>query len=1185
MSGNHQTGYRAEHMAIRSKLKKWLLHRQMGKKSFRGAVVAMLEIAVVLGVSLALAFGFLTWRLSEGPVSLSFLHKHLEHTINAELSGTLAEFSNPVMLKEKDGGIRLRLSDIKLRATGGEVLASAPLAAVSMSPWGLISGKIAIIRMILIRPTITLHRKTNGDFSFGIVNPVGQKPFETRVDAASLPKTKPGKPLWTSLLGDGRLNLLEKLKIGPDSQLAHIGVRDARLVLDDEASGLLIKADNTRLALNRTDTGYTLFASTQFNISGGLSSLSFTATVSHHGEIKVISRFKNLKPSEFAPLFANPLPGGIDLPVSGKASLAIDNKGRLKSASVDIESGAGLLRVESASKSSFLVDEASASLVFDGANDRFEIKKATVISGFNRISLAGEVMLRRGADNEINRYDLELKSNDMAMVLDGKSTSAVQFSKALLSASVVTGPPGSLEIILKNAEFEAKKLQVKISGKFRDAPVSPEIYLQGKGRLIPVGTIKRLWPTNLAPGTREWVGANIKAGYINRAEFKIHLPPGEIASARTGTPIPNEHVRLEFDANDVEFSYLPGLPSVKKASGHALLEGDHLKVTVTKGRVKVPSGKHIRLSEINFTIPAIHEDVTLGKTNGHVAITLAGKTSRILELLDMKPLGFVSKLKINPRLVGGTSSGTANLVIPLMRNASFEDISIRADATLKNASIKNIYNGIDLGNGNVRIKVDKKGLETKGKITLNKVPLSLKWNESFIDGKKLTTRFELAGTLNDRDRKALNLDLSDVMTGPARVKMVARANRGAIRSAYVEADLTSSRLKQDDIKWTKPGKVPARAVFNLEFLRNEQVRLHNLVVSGKNLKLTGAIRFDKNGRVLKLDMARIRLGPFSQFALSGKRGRNGILNLTAKGKRFDARPLLRDFMTPSSGPQTPGSGDENREKPAKTALTADFAEIQMLNNVKLKKTGVELLSSSGLLERFSLKGEFGNARPVSMSITTQSPTRRRLVVASGDGGALLRGIDFYTRVKNGEFDLDAVMQNPGNSMSGSIKLKKFNIVGEPALKSILDSSELKGGKAAGSSGDDVPFNKLKVIFRRVPGVLTITSGLIAGPSIGATVRGKINRVSKTLQLAGTLVPAYGLNAVFGKIPLLGPFLSGRKGEGLIGLTFGIEGPIKRPVITINPASALAPGFLRLLFEFNSGIKSKPFKLPENQNDR
>jgi hypothetical protein len=162
-----------------------------------------------------------------------------------------------------------------------------------------------------------------------------------------------------------------------------------------------------------------------------------------------------------------------------------------------------------------------------------------------------------------------------------------------------------------------------------------------------------------------------------------------------------------------------------------------------------------------------------------------------------------------------------------------------------------------------------------------------------------------------------------------------------------------------------------------------------------------------------------------------------------------------------------------------------------------------------------------------------------------------------------------------------VRIENFSIAGEPALKSIMSSSRMKGKKGVPPNADKVDFNKLKLNFERIPGVMTIKSALIAGPSIGATARGRINHVNQTLQIAGTLVPAYGLNAVFGKIPVLGRFLSGRKGEGLIGITFGIQGPLKHPVLTLNPASALAPGFLRMLFEFNSGVNSTPLKPPKS----
>lgn len=188
---------------------------------------------------------------------------------------------------------------------------------------------------------------------------------------------------------------------------------------------------------------------------------------------------------------------------------------------------------------------------------------------------------------------------------------------------------------------------------------------------------------------------------------------------------------------------------------------------------------------------------------------------------------------------------------------------------------------------------------------------------------------------------------------------------------------------------------------------------------------------------------------------------------------------------------------------------------------------------------------------------------------------MLKGADFYTRVSEGTFALNADMTQGGQStdMTGIIRMSRFRIVDEPALKSILSSAKQKNAKPV--SSNNVPFDKFRVSFENRNQILTFRKGLIAGPSIGATARGKLDNRKNTVQVAGTLVPVYGLNAALGKIPVVGRLLSGRKGEGLIGITFGINGPRNNPLITVNPVSALAPGFLRILFEFHSGIEKIP----------
>jgi hypothetical protein len=71
------------------------------------------------------------------------------------------------------------------------------------------------------------------------------------------------------------------------------------------------------------------------------------------------------------------------------------------------------------------------------------------------------------------------------------------------------------------------------------------------------------------------------------------------------------------------------------------------------------------------------------------------------------------------------------------------------------------------------------------------------------------------------------------------------------------------------------------------------------------------------------------------------------------------------------------------------------------------------------------------------------------------------------------------------------------------------------------------------------------------------------------------VPLFGLNNMFGQIPIVGLFLGGDK-EGLVGITFEVVGPPGAPVLRVNPMSALAPGLVRKVFEFPSSVPGERY---------
>jgi len=78
---------------------------------------------------------------------------------------------------------------------------------------------------------------------------------------------------------------------------------------------------------------------------------------------------------------------------------------------------------------------------------------------------------------------------------------------------------------------------------------------------------------------------------------------------------------------------------------------------------------------------------------------------------------------------------------------------------------------------------------------------------------------------------------------------------------------------------------------------------------------------------------------------------------------------------------------------------------------------------------------------------------------------------------------------------------------------------------------------------------------VKGPIIGATIEGSIDTVANQVRMSGTFVPMYGLNNMFGQIPVLGLFLGNGNNEGLIGVTYEVVGTPGAPVLLFLSAEA------------------------------
>ena len=161
-----------------------------------------------------------------------------------------------------------------------------------------------------------------------------------------------------------------------------------------------------------------------------------------------------------------------------------------------------------------------------------------------------------------------------------------------------------------------------------------------------------------------------------------------------------------------------------------------------------------------------------------------------------------------------------------------------------------------------------------------------------------------------------------------------------------------------------------------------------------------------------------------------------------------------------------------------------------------------------------------------------------------------------------------------SAKEGLINVRDFSIKGEAALDRVA-----AGGPTGTQNG--MSFSALRAEFTRQSGQLTIRDGVVKGPIIGATIEGSIDTVGNQVRMSGTFVPMYGLNNMFGQIPVLGLFLGGGSNEGLIGVTYEVVGTPSQPVLRVNPISAMSPGVTRKILEFNTGKQNNQIEFPPN----
>ena len=189
-----------------------------------------------------------------------------------------------------------------------------------------------------------------------------------------------------------------------------------------------------------------------------------------------------------------------------------------------------------------------------------------------------------------------------------------------------------------------------------------------------------------------------------------------------------------------------------------------------------------------------------------------------------------------------------------------------------------------------------------------------------------------------------------------------------------------------------------------------------------------------------------------------------------------------------------------------------------------------------------------------------------------DAGAVLRCLNSYEHMEGGSITL-ALSGASDGPMKGQVDTSNFFVVNEPKLASIVSSTPANATRSLNQAvkGDidtsRVPFERGYSEIEKGTGYLKLKNGLLRGPTIGTTFQGTLYDQNNNMDMTGTFMPIYGLNRIFGELPIVGALLGNGRDRGLIGVTYRLRGDANKPALDINPLSVIAPGLFRSIFEF------------------
>ena len=416
---------------------------------------------------------------------------------------------------------------------------------------------------------------------------------------------------------------------------------------------------------------------------------------------------------------------------------------------------------------------------------------------------------------------------------------------------------------------------------------------------------------------------------------------------------------------------------------------------------------------------------------------------------------------------------------------------------------------------------------------------------------------KVTGIVDDAMLKALGYTQAPVRVAGPTALMLRLYNVPGQPAGLLNIDATQTQLGVQATDWKKPsGEVAQFAVSFDDQGQAHGVNLSHIVGLGDHVQIDGRASFSQNGDLQFADFSKIYLKNFIDVSLKYYDLPDQNRRVFAvSGQQLDLRPWLQaqpaDVAQAGNNAAPVAQGGLPESTPESTHVVVDLGQVQTsgegaFTNLKLDVAWDGRNGFDGQGNAHTLSGA-----PVSLLVRSEGGYSV-FRVKTDDLGDVVRTATGVSNLVGGHAELAGAYMD--GQVDADLTGKAIRVKQVPAMAQLLTVATMTGLNDT-LAGDGIAFTDFNLPVRFRDRTLFIHNAWVKGKGLGMDIWGTTNVDAKTLDLSGTLIPAYSVNSLFGALP--------SKGLGLVGIKYELAGTYAAPRALVNPLSIIMPGFVKV----------------------